>query len=152
MSPSDSTAPSGLAEAPINFDGIGIVRLTFTEVPVTEAPEPGGQVSLAAGGSLRYVENGKAEVQLDFRVGPHPKRPYLIEVSVVARFRSELPEEEFHQFCGSQAPAIMFPYVRQYINTISSMGRSGGIVLPLMNTQMIFPPNSWNTEPEQVSD
>lgn len=133
------------AQSSFAFEAIGVTKLVFTEVQKVDSDDD--KATLAAGGSLKHLEQGKIDVELRFRVGPHPKRPYVVEIDVVGRFSSSgSSTEELHQFCTVQAPSIMFPYVRHYINTASSMGRFGGIVLPLMNMQAVFPPDSWKLD------
>lgn len=48
-------------------------------------------------------------------------------------FESELKQEEKNIFFRTSAPAILFPYVRAYITTLSSLSGVKPVILPTLN-------------------
>lgn len=57
-----------------------------------------------------------------------------IEVNVEGQFKFENREDErIEDFLYLNAPAILFPYIRAYINTLSSLSGNRPIVLPTLN-------------------
>lgn len=48
-------------------------------------------------------------------------------------FNSELDEEMKDDFFNTNAPAILFPYIRAYISTLSTLSGLKPIILPTLN-------------------
>jgi preprotein translocase subunit SecB len=129
----------------IRFERIWISHLTFQEVELAPEAERGdGQAIFGAAGGMKVTDDGgAAEIRLQFSVKPNnPKRPYEVQMTINGRFASDDPEALL-TFCKSNGPAVMFPYVRTIIHEVSGTGRFGTIVLPLMNMQVVFPPENW---------
>jgi preprotein translocase subunit SecB len=138
--PDDKPAPvSGFS-----FDKLWIARFLFQEVPVPENESPDEEVKLRVGGGIGLFDHS-AEVKLEFWITPNlRKKPYLIELAIVGRFSGkDVTKEQLVRFCQSNAPAIMFPYVRQSIQSITANGRAGAFHLPLMNMLGVFAPDEW---------
>lgn len=53
--------------------------------------------------------------------------------SSVFEFDNTLTEEELRRYTSVNAPAILFPYVRAYISTLTSLSGISPIVLPTIN-------------------
>lgn len=56
-----------------------------------------------------------------------------VNCSSVFEFDRELTEEEVRRYTSINAPAILFPYVRAYISTLTSLSGISPVVLPTIN-------------------
>lgn len=56
-----------------------------------------------------------------------------VDCSSVFEFDSALTEEELQRYTSVNAPAILFPYVRAYISTLTSLSGISPIILPTIN-------------------
>lgn len=58
-----------------------------------------------------------------------------IQVDVIAHFKYEQPkeQEELCTYITQNAPAIIFPYVRAYISTLTGLSGIPPIILPTLN-------------------
>lgn len=54
-------------------------------------------------------------------------------VDAFFRFRDNIPMKNAIGFCGFNAPAIIFPYIRGYISMLTSLSGRGTITLPTLN-------------------
>ena len=60
---------------------------------------------------------------------------FKISANMVALFEfdSEISEENKTSFVNSNAPAILFPYFRAYISTLTSLSGMQPVILPTIN-------------------
>jgi preprotein translocase subunit SecB len=58
-----------------------------------------------------------------------------IDVSAIGSFEfdNDLPADERKAFFNSNAPAILFPYVRAYIGALTSLSGMNPVLLPTLN-------------------
>lgn len=79
------------------------------------------------------------EVLLAVRVLPSKKRAEELKVAVVGRFEGTgtVAGVTFQSFVHVSAPAILFPYVREIVSSLSSRGPFGAMYLPPTNVQML---------------
>lgn len=58
-----------------------------------------------------------------------------IEVDIVGifKFEKDIPEEMKENFFKCNAPALLFPYVRAYISSLTSLSGINPIILPTIN-------------------
>lgn len=65
------------------------------------------------------------------------KAPFSIDLSITGKFMGEedMTKEVFDNMCNINAPAILFPYIRTIINTLTSQSGYPPLTLPLINIQ-----------------
>ncbi len=65
------------------------------------------------------------------------KAPFSIDIAITGKFMGEedMTKEVFNNMCNINAPAILFPYVRTIINTVTSQSGYPPLTLPLINIQ-----------------
>lgn len=78
--------------------------------------------------------NHKMRLLFDTEIADEKKN---IEIMVKAEgffeFEQGLPEEQKERFFKINAPAILFPYVRAYISTLTALSGINPITLPTLN-------------------
>ena len=59
-----------------------------------------------------------------------------VKMTVTGKFEYETNDiQELVPYLGFNAPAIMFPYIRAYITTITALGGMSPIILPTLNME-----------------
>lgn len=83
----------------------------------------------------RTLESDAFEVALTITIPPHPKRLEYTEVVTVGRFRvaGKAPSVAIPEFARVNASAILFPYARSVIATLTTSGVTGTLLLPALN-------------------
>lgn len=74
--------------------------------------------------------------KLDMHVGAKDKNNAVnieIDVEGFFEFDSDLTEEQKNAFFDTNAPAILFPHVRAYINALTSLSGYKPLILPTIN-------------------
>lgn len=90
------------------------------------------KVEIKRGGS-KEVDN-EYHFSIAVKVSDKEKGFELIaECSSVFEFDKALTEEELERYAAVNAPAILFPYVRAYVSTLTSLSGITPIVLPTIN-------------------
>lgn len=51
----------------------------------------------------------------------------------VFKFKGKLPEQDLPNYFYLNAPAIMFPYIRAYISTVTALSGLNAVNLPVLN-------------------
>lgn len=76
----------------------------------------------------------KMRLLLEARIDSENKAMH-IDVKVVGyfEFESTITEEEKNVFFKTNAPAILFPYIRAYIGTLTSLSGVHPVILPTIN-------------------
>lgn len=120
-------------KASFQFDSFQINR-SLIEVSDPESSEL--SIAFNPAGKLDY-ENGEFYLFLDIRVQSANKE-ILVELNSTARFKFEnILRERLPSFLYNNAPAILFPYLRAHITTLTSLSGMQPIILPTMNLQSL---------------
>ncbi len=79
-------------------------------------------------------DNHKFNLQLDSRI-TNEDNSIVIEIVILGLFEfdRDLTEGQKESFFDTNAPAILFPYVRAYVGTLTSLSGIKPIVLPTIN-------------------
>lgn len=140
---------------PFFFDGFAVREVVYRTLerepcaPDEKRPER-LVVKYHVSGRLQFSASGKeALITMRISVRPDPKwQPYDVEATIVGKFRTGTSEAgEFLQFCQLGAPAILFPYIRQRIHSVTTDGEHGALLIDPMNTQALFANNWMDEEP-----
>jgi len=152
MSPDAVDLPK--AEPPqsvFRFERIGITKFSMEETVGSPAPslddalDEGVHFEIQA--RISHIPANSADVWLNIKIAPGPNsKPYTIALELVGTFSiaAEVPREVLIRFCQTNALAILFPYVRQAINEVTSNGRYGPLRLPLLNLQALLQEGAWH--------
>jgi preprotein translocase subunit SecB len=127
------------------FTGYEIERI-YTPHQLLEHKDPGEPAThgvLDIGWDWRLVLDADAptfEVRLTATIEPSEERDDLIAASVVGRFRQavEAPVVPLLDFVRLQGPAILLPYVRQVLSSLTSVSYYGSYYLPPVNVQSLM--------------
>lgn len=81
------------------------------------------------------INNETSIFSLTMKVFINDKNDHLkINVDIVGQFKFNNREDsKIEDFLYLNAPAILFPYVRAYINTLTSLSGNRPVVLPTLN-------------------
>lgn len=97
----------------------------------------------------------RALVKLDFRIAPDPKsQAYRIEVHIAGLFSCEdATSDDILKFAKHAAPSILYPYVREYVHSMTKDAPNGVLRLDPMNITALLNQNEWAmATPPQPSD
>ena len=151
ITPLGLEAPT-LARAPATFafDAFAVLRALFQEMPWSVPPKPRPDViSTQLNTTVRVglsEDPLSAEVHMELQVAPDPQfQPYNITVAVVGVF-SVAPggtKEDLTTFAKSNAPVILFPYLRELVSRLTVDARFGPVRLNPMNVRDALAKHSW---------
>lgn len=93
-----------------------------------------------------FKEDGRFELSLGVRIGDEGKN-LLIEVDASATYtlEGEVTDKMLKTFFYLNAPAILFPYIRAYIATLTTLSGMTPINLPTLNLTQLAPELERNT-------
>lgn len=98
---------------------------------LTGASEEG---DLTVGWDWRHVQTDVFEVKLELLKAPGRRRPYTAAVTTVGTFqRAGNPSVSLHEFVRVQAVAILLPYGRQFLATLTGNTPPGPVHIPTLN-------------------
>jgi preprotein translocase subunit SecB len=123
----------------INFRAIFVTKMDFEMFPLQEM----GKHSVAFHLQNEFIKDtGKLESILTAKFDsqePSAEKAFRLEVSVTGLFE-EMPESALtiQQFAEVQAAALLFPYLREAVTTITSKSPVGPIILPPINVPALL--------------
>ena len=93
-----------------------------------------------------FKEDNRFELSLGVRIEDEGKN-LLIEVDASATYilEGEVSEKMLRTFFYLNAPAILFPYIRAYIATLTTLSGMAPINLPTLNLTQLAPELEKNT-------
>lgn len=93
-----------------------------------------------------FKEDGRFELFLGVRIEDEGKS-LLIEVDTIATYilEGDVSEKMLQTFFYINAPAILFPYIRAYIATLTTLSGMSPINLPTLNLTQLAPELEKNT-------
>ena len=93
-----------------------------------------------------FKEDGRFELFLGIHIEDE-KKSLLIEVDAIATFflKGETSEKMLKTYFYINAPAILFPYIRAYIATLTTLSGMAPINLPTLNLSQLAPELEKNT-------
>lgn len=101
-------------------------------IELTGTPISGLSLDFEPSGLLDK-NNSKFQLILKVVIGDESK-DLKIEVEAIGNFGyNNLDEESLQNFLFLNAPAILFPYIRAYISTLTSLSGINPVVLPTLN-------------------
>jgi len=117
-------------------------QASFTQVFVpsdAEPPRPGRDFQVGVRLEAKELDEDEAgvSVRLTIRLEPEPEKdqPYDVLVSYVGEFTlgEALAGLEKADLVRTNCAAILFPYVRERVTSLTSHGTNGPLVVPTMN-------------------
>jgi hypothetical protein len=119
--------------------GVHAISQEISVVRPPEGEDDGGDFSFAW--DWKFV-NSKEVFDVLIRVGltPTKARPYSAAVGLVGRFQQmeKNPSVAIDDFVTMQAVAILLPYARNYLATLSQSTRYGAFHLPTLNVAVLM--------------
>lgn len=118
-----------------------------TTIEITDIPNAANIVfGFSPSGTL-----DKTKKLFQLKLGTHifdEKKSFNITVNASAEFIFEDIEDEnlLHNFLYKNAPAILFPYIRAYIASLSSLSGIPAILLPTINMSSLTEELKTNTK------
>ena len=94
------------------------------------------EIDFAPKGKLDF-EKGEFYLFLDVKISDK-KTDLLIEINSIAKFNfNDFERDRLSPFLYHNAPAILFPYIRAHISTLTSISGIRSIIIPTMNLQSL---------------
>jgi preprotein translocase subunit SecB len=118
-----------------NESGYVFESITFpVQMLIGAAPDAADQ-NPKWGWDWRWKDHDHFEVGLLFAAPPQDARPEQVQVSVNAVFRVVGDDQAVPvaQFAHRHAPALIFPYIRQVVDELTSRSPYGRVLLPPTN-------------------
>jgi preprotein translocase subunit SecB len=99
------------------------------------AEDEGEHTDIAWGWDWRWNDADRFEVGLMLGIPPTTSRPEKLEVAATAVFRVVGVAQTVQptEFAHTHAPAVLFPYVRQVVDELTSRSPYGRVLLPPTN-------------------
>lgn len=122
-------------ELPLSGYSIITVYSTNQELRHKDAGEPAEHGSLRVGWDWRWVEHRVFEVSISVALEPAPSRDEFSIVNAVGRFRQvgESQTPTLEEFVRLQAVAILLPYARQFLTSLTANSIYGAYYLHTLN-------------------
>jgi preprotein translocase subunit SecB len=120
------------------LEKVAFPKQSYAAVPVGEGL-PKDQ-PMKWGWDWRWLAHDRFEVAVTLRVEPSSTRPETVEVTALGVFRlqGQAQTVDLKSFAYGNAPAILFPYVRQAIYDLTGRGLSGPQLLRPMNVAVLM--------------
>lgn len=131
-------------QANLSFLGTEVLNVNFVSVRAYKNEVP---IDFSINAKVFYPKEAKDQFKIIMEVGLKAEGFFELAVAAVGNFkldRSLTPELQ-NSFVNVNAPAIMFPYVRSFITTVSS--NVGQNIVPI-----IIPSQFFSGELEVISD
>ena len=128
----------------LNFLGIDILSLQFQSEAPHNAEE---EIKLTINPKVHYPEGDPDSFSIVMSVLAECQMSFTLNVVAVGRFTLDSDAEEGMRkaFVNLNAPAIMFPYVRSFISTMTAnMGKSV--------STLTIPPHFFKGQLEEIQD
>jgi len=117
----------------LRFHGISIIDLHFTSLQVY-SPNVENKISLDIRPKVLYPKDSNLSFKILMEISLEAKDYFDLNFFAVGSFdmAGEVIEEIKRNFVNVNAPAIMFPYIRSFISTLTSnLGLpTGTIIIP----------------------
>jgi preprotein translocase subunit SecB len=128
-----------------------IVFLELAKTPIADGEQVSdpGQLHINVSVRAALADSGDmAEVRMLVAVTGDPRvKPYDIQVQVSGEFSAKnATQEQLGLFCRNNAPTILFPYVRQLVESITIDARYGRIRLQPINIPALLAKGEWQDE------
>lgn len=79
-------------------------------------------------------EEHKMRLNLSTKIDDENKAMHIeIKASGIFEFDNDISDAERNTFFRTSAPAILFPYIRAYVGTLSSLSGIRPVILPTLN-------------------
>ena len=120
-------------ESGITLERLFAEELQFTGHPVDDSM-PESEARLEIGWDWAIEAADQFSVHLKFRVLPTKARPETVAVALAAGFiRRGETTVPLLDFVSKHGPALMMPFVREIISSLTSRGLHGALLLPPFN-------------------
>lgn len=120
--------------------GYSLLKVYTTHVSLEHSvatDPPGGGAShalLSFGFEWRKLSDERFDVMLRIKIDPSLSRPERLVMHLVGQFkRNGTPALSMNDFAKLHAVAILFPYIRQQITTLTTSSFHGPFYLPAVN-------------------
>lgn len=123
------------------LSGYAIEKVYATDLELKRQKPDSGEAGWGFGYSWDWRQSkDRIEVALEVKVGPSDDRAESLHARVVGRFRqtTEKPNVAIENFVQLQAVAILMPYVRQALSTLTLMSYHGVFHLPSINVAALM--------------
>jgi preprotein translocase subunit SecB len=139
-------------ESSFHLKGIFLTNLSFERIPEVifdEEGKPETEIKV----DNRYNDANKqlmSKVTVNVRSIRAQTKQYLIEVSIVGIFEfSEQLDIKLKDFASINAPAIVFPFIREQIVSISLKAGLRPILIPVVNFAKIAKNSNSDIQPQE---
>ncbi len=121
-----------MALSNFQFLGYKIIK-SFIELREFSTDDSGLEIGFKTSGTVN-----KKDLTFDLNLGvqiTNPEKTVKIEISAIGNFRFEPVEDvsDVSHFFYNNASAILFPYIRAYIGTLTNLSGLKAINLPTLN-------------------
>lgn len=153
-----TTRPVPLAHPNIGFIRFWVPSMTMREIAKaqsSEEPPLGGYpIQFSVGARVTTANATQAKVGhlfLDFSLKGDPRdKPYELQLQIVGEFAMrDGSHEDLATFCREVGPTLLFPYVRQIVDRMTSDGQHGSVRISPLNIRAMLGPESWTKQDDR---
>lgn len=122
----------------IEFDSVILEKLNFNRDVSTIHPKMNLKVEFNISSTVNS-DKTKATILLEVTIKDSEQSNFFIDCEMVGHFSVIQGDEnlDLNQFLNINAPALIFPYVRETISNITMRAGIKPIILPPMNMQLV---------------
>ena len=120
---------------PSTIDSGYVIESLVFPIQLLTVAAPGERGDVQWGWDWRWIASDRFEVGLLFGAPAVDVRPERLEVAITATIRvvGESQTVPVYMFAHVHAPALMFPYLRQVVDELTSRSPHGRVLLPPTN-------------------
>jgi preprotein translocase subunit SecB len=124
------------------LERIYVSNQSYSLEDVKDAPKtPAAERDVHVGWDWRPIGRRRFEVIIDIAVDPNTSAPEKLHVRLLGIFQApdvEDPQLPFINFVRQNAPAILFPYAREVVSTMTGRGPYGSFHINPINVVAIL--------------
>jgi len=123
-----------MAEKIARFRFLGYkITDSLIHIDATQEVSKGCNVTFEKTAGVNEVEH-RMRLILVAKIDSHNKALHIeVKAEGIFEFEQDITEEEQRIFFNTSAPAILFPYVRAYIGSLTALSGVAPVVLPTLN-------------------
>ena len=127
-----------LSKSNLQFLGYSVNRLHYEEIE-----SDGAEFSINPQFTRTLKKSGESDYLVEVRVllEPHEKAPlpFRIDIEIAGQFRIECEDEDLKkQLIEKNTLAILFPYVRSALSSLTLLANIPPLIMPLFDLTKVF--------------
>lgn len=123
-----------VSHAPFRFTNFLVAESSIKILPETEAKSI--NIDIKPNG---IIDNNKKQFELQLSINLTSEDGFNLSVLIIGffDFKNVIETENLHNYFYTNAPAILFPYLRSYVSALTALAGGNTIIIPPINISPI---------------